>query len=161
MEKLQRRKLELTELSSVVEECESLMKSGYAMQGNWTLAQICRHLSMDIACSMDGYPKWTYLFAPLRPFIRWMLLPKLLRFESPTGIRTASNFVPPEGLADETELESYKEHVKRFLDFDGKYSTHPGFGFNTREKLQQVYSAHAAHHLSFLIPETDAIAEKK
>lgn len=148
------RKLELRCLDDVVSEIQKLSQTGYEISGNWTLGQICRHLTLDIQSCMDGYPKWVYLFAPLRPVIRKLFLPKILRFESPSGVKTMGKFVPPADLADEQEANAYKAQVERFSGFDGPFHTHPGFGFNQREDLETIYSAHAAHHLSFLAPKS-------
>ena len=151
-DKTDRTVLKLTNLNSVIDRFQHLREVGYDSLGNWTLGQTCRHLMLDIRCSMDGYPRWTYMFAPLRPIIRRVLLPKILNFKSPAGIRTASKFVPPDGLDDATEFDSYKEQIERFLAFDKSYWKHPGFGYNDRDNLERIYSAHAAHHLSFLVP---------
>ncbi|MEL6104906.1 MAG: DUF1569 domain-containing protein, partial [Planctomycetota bacterium] len=39
--------------------------TGYQMHGNWTLAQVCRHLRLTQDASIDGYPGWMSLFMPL------------------------------------------------------------------------------------------------
>ena len=130
-----RRKLELHNLNEVRLELDAISESGYNMVGNWTLGQICRHLMLDLRSSMDGYPAFTYFFAPLRPLIRKFLLPKILRFDSPVGIRTMGKFVPPAELDDRTELQRYQDQIQRFLTCVGPFKTHPGFGFNDRENL--------------------------
>lgn len=150
----ERRPLELTSLQAVEQELARLSGAPYERVGNWTLGQACRHLALDIRSSIDGYPNYTYLFAPLRPFVRWLLLPKLLRFESPSGIRAPAAYVPADDVDDQQGLKEYREQIARFLSHEGRYQTHPGFGFNTRENLERIYSAHAAHHLSFLLPAT-------
>ncbi len=89
-----RRFLELKDLDEVLSECRSLHQMGYRRMGKWSLAQICRHLRMTFDSSIDGYPLWMSFFAPLRPFIRRMMLPRLLRGDSPKGIPTAPMFAP-------------------------------------------------------------------
>lgn len=155
-----RRQLALANLPAAVAEVESLRQTGYERVGNWTLGQACRHLSLDLQSSLDGYPAWTYLFAPLRPVIRTFFLPKILRFQSPSGVRTMAQYVPPENLDDEAEAKNYAALVERFLAHDGKYHTHPGFGFSDRKNLETVYSAHAAHHLSFLLPASTPAGDR-
>ena len=148
----ERRALSLKDFDEVKAELQSVADSGYEMAGEWTLGQICRHLRLDLTCSMDGYPKWMSLFAPVRPLMRAIFLPRVLRFESPSGMKTMSAMVPPGNLDDDTELRSYLGEIDRFHGFSGRLHTHPGFGLKRREDLERIYAAHAAHHLSFLIP---------
>ncbi|MBL4883851.1 MAG: DUF1569 domain-containing protein [Planctomycetaceae bacterium] len=152
--KTQRRPLLFTELDAAVAECHQLAESGYQQNGNWTLGQICRHLRLVQDPSIDGYPKWMSLFAPIRPFMRRLLLPRLLGSNSPQGIPTSSVFIPPNDLDDETELLSFTNSVRRFQNHAGDFKPHPGFGKLDRRLLEQVHAAHAAHHLGFLAPQT-------
>lgn len=147
-----RRKVELHTFNEVKAEVATLLSGGYIKHGNWSLGQICRHLCLDLKSSMDGYPFWMYLFAPLRPFVRWYLLPRLLRFESPSAIPTMKRFVPPKDVLDESEVQGYFQQIERFAGHSDRFCKHPGFGFSDRKKLETIFSAHASHHLSFLAP---------
>ena len=73
-----RRSLTFDGLADAVAECEKLLESGYRMNGRWTLAQICRHLRLIQDRNIDGFPGWMSLFAPIRPLVRWLFLPRLL-----------------------------------------------------------------------------------
>jgi hypothetical protein len=53
---------------------------------------------------------------PLRPFLRWLLLPKLLAGKSPNGFRTAKIFVPADNLDDGHEVDKFKKCVALFLE---------------------------------------------
>ena len=146
-----RRELKLATLTEASGECERLLELGYTKSGNWSLAQICCHLRLTIERNIDGYPKWmTILGYPLRFFLRRLLLPRLLRGNSPTGIRTAGIFVPPDGLDDKEEFELLKKCVERFSKIDLPLHAHPGFGHMSHEEFDRFHAAHAAHHLSFL-----------
>lgn len=147
-----RRRLQLETLDDVVCECRSLLADGYVQRGNWSIGQICRHLRLSQDASIDGYPRWTSLFAPSRPIFRWFLLPRLLRGQSPAGMPTLGILVPPNNLIDETELQAFEGSVQRFLDHKGEYRPHPGFGRMDRASLEGLHAAHAAHHLGFLHP---------
>ena len=120
--------------------------------GNWSLGQACRHLRLTYDASIKGYPKWMSLFAPARPLMRWLLLPRLLRGDSPAGIRTVAIFVPPADLDDAAEVIAYSESVERFQRHDGYLHPHPGFGKMDHSAFEQFHAAHAAHHLGFLTP---------
>ena len=117
MQKL--RKLHFTKLDQATAESQSLLKSGYVQHGNWTLAQICRHLYLVQDASIAGYPKWMSLFAFLRPLFRRLLLPRLMQGNSPTGIRTAGIFVPAKELDDAEEVTKFMESAQRFEAHSG------------------------------------------
>ncbi len=147
-----RRKLQFEKLDQVIVECEQLMNSGYSQNGNWSLGQICRHLKITIEANMDGYPWWMSIGYPLRPILRRFLLPRLLQGDSPAGIRTASNFVPPDQLVDRDEANALFECITRFCNFQNQLHPHPGFGRLSHQDFERFHAAHAAHHLGFLSP---------
>ena len=148
-----RRELKLENLDDAMAECDRLLQGGYKCVGNWTLAQACRHLRLTIDANMNGYPTWmTVLGWPLRPFLRWFVLPRLLSGNSPGGVRTAGMFVPAEDLDDAKEVAEFEKCVAIFNDSTDLLSPHPGFGKMSRQEFNAFHAAHAAHHLSFLIP---------
>ena len=152
-----RRKLKFENLNDAIEESESLLKTGYTMSGNWTLAQICCHLRLTIERNMTGYPRWMVVLGfPLRPLLRWLVLPKLLAGDSPAGVPTAGIFVPPNEIDDGMEAEQLKKCVAKFLDSDQAMHSHPGFGSMSNEEFSHFHAAHAAHHLGFLQPQNIA-----
>lgn len=144
---------EFANLDQVIERAEFLLTGGYEKRGNWSLAQVCCHLRLTIQSNIDGYPRWmTVLGYPLRPFLRRLLLPKLLAGNSPSGIRTAGIFVPPDDLDDAAEVEMLKQCVEKFVATQGAMHAHPGFGAMSNGEFNQFHAAHAAHHLNFLQP---------
>ena len=147
---MHRRRLQFAHLGDSVAECQELLKSGYTRAGNWSLGQACRHLRLTYDASIDGYPTWMSLFAPVRPLMRRLLLPRLLRGDSPAGISTVSIFVPPADLIDTEEVLAYSASIERFQRHDGHLHPHPGFGRLEHSAFEQFHAAHAAHHLGFL-----------
>ncbi|QEG20447.1 DUF1569 domain-containing protein [Mariniblastus fucicola] len=145
-----RRSLHLVKLADTVAESKRLLQSGYQKNGNWSLGQICRHLRLTIDANVNGYPKWMSLALPIRPVMRWLLLPRLLRGDSPSGIKTASIFVPQNDLNDAAEVELFATSVANFLNHDGRLFPHPGFGRLSKSQFEHFHAAHASHHLSFL-----------
>ena len=146
------RTLRFQKLDIAVEDSQTLLLAGYDRQGQWSLGQICRHLTLVQDPSVDGYRKWMSLFGFLRPIMRRWLLPKILSDDSPRGIRTASMFMPPADTNDTVEVARFAASVDRLLRYDGDYSPHPAFGHLSREQILEIHCAHAAHHLRFLIP---------
>jgi hypothetical protein len=72
------RELQFENLDAAVEDARTLLASGYAPQGNWSLGQICRHLILVQDVSVDGYPTWMSRFTLLRTQMRRWWLPKLI-----------------------------------------------------------------------------------
>lgn len=150
----QLRQLQFTNLQAAVDDARQLLSKGYVRHGNWSLGRICRHLVLVQDPSVDGYPIWMSLFAPLRPLMRRLLLPKVLSGDSPRGIRTAPMFVPPRDLNDAAEVEAFEASTMRLLSHTGDFSPHPGFGRLPREKILEIHTAHSAHHLRHLSCQT-------
>jgi len=148
-----RRSLIIDNLDLALAECDFLLNNGYTKSGNWSLAQICCHLRRTIEKNREGYPLWMAVAGyPLRPILRWFLLPRLLRGDSPSGVKTAGTFVPGDDLDDVNEVENFRQCVVGFMASDEPLHPHPGFGSMSKEKFGHFHAAHAAHHLSFLHP---------
>lgn len=148
-----RRELKLDLLEDALSECTRLLDSGYKQAGNWTLGQMCQHLRLTMEANMYGYPRWmTALGMPLRPILRAFALPRLLAGNSISGVRTAGMFVPPAGLDDNEQVRLFEVCVRDFENHAEPLHPHPGFGRMTNEEFNRFHAAHAAHHLSFLIP---------
>ena len=146
------RELRFEDLVLASQEAESLLGSGYQKRGNWSLGQICRHLREVQDMSIDGFPKWMSMLFFLRPIMRRALLPRLMRGDSPIGVRTLPQLVPPGDLDDAQEVAALAASVERFLSFEGEYPPHPAFGKMSRDQLTTLHCTHAAHHLRFLEP---------
>lgn len=148
-----RRELKLDRLGDALTECARLLDSGYTQAGNWTLGQMCLHLRLTMEANMHGYPRWmTAVGMPLRPILRGFMLPRILAGNSVSGVRTAGMFVPPRGLDDAEQLRHFQACVHEFEGQAEPLHPHPGFGRMSHEEFGLFHAAHAAHHLSFLIP---------
>ncbi len=147
------RRLKFETLDEAAQEASRLLESGYVRSGNWSLGQICRHLTLVQNPSIDGYPFWLSLFAPLRPVMRWWLLPKLLDIDSQPRIRTIKAFMPPDDSDDTFEVDRFHRSVDRMMDHTAPFAPHPAFGRVPRQTILQIHAAHAAHHLRFLQPQ--------
>lgn len=152
-----RRELILADLDEAVNECKRLHEAGYEATGKWSLGQMCNHIRLTMESNMFGYPRWmTILGFPLRPLLRRFALPRLLEGRSVNGVKTAGMFVPSDGLDDAIELEKFERCVEEFQHSTGSLHAHPGFGNMSRTEFERFHAAHAAHHLSFLVPNSDA-----
>ncbi|MBA2116483.1 DUF1569 domain-containing protein [Bremerella alba] len=152
------RELTFSTLDEAVVDARRLLDTGYIRNGNWDLGQICWHIRTVQDRSIDGYPWYFGMFAFLRPIVRRTLLPKVLSGDSPRGVPTAPMFVPANELRDDEEVAALESSVERFLQHQGSFYPHPGFGSLDREMLHRVHAAHAAHHLRFLqVPSDDSV----
>ena len=81
------RDLDFRKFTDVYAELNRLVEYGYTKHGNWTLGQICAHLSIFVEGSIEGFkgppvPWYRRMLAPL--FVRWMLK----RRRMPAGAKT-------------------------------------------------------------------------
>jgi hypothetical protein len=142
----------LETLAEAVEESERLLASGYERHGNWTLGQACRHMHLTIDASIDGYPWWMSLAAPIRPVLKSLVLPRLMRGDSPVGVKTPGMFVPPGNLDDAEEVKLFSLSAATFTSHEGRPFPHPGFGSMDLKEFEAFHAMHAAHHFGFLAP---------
>lgn len=156
---MERRVLKLENFPAVLQECQRLLDDGYRKGGQWSLGQICWHMRLTMDAHRQGYPLWMSLFAPVRPFFRKFLLPRLLAGDSPAGLKTASIFQPPESVEDAGELRLLQESIVAFQKHQSPLKPHPGFGRLRRTDAETFHAAHAAHHLSFLLPACEDRSE--
>ncbi len=146
-----RRRLTLDHLGDAILRAKKLLETGYTKSGNWSLGQMCCHLRKTIESNMSGYPLWmTILGYPLRPLLRYFLLPRLLSGKSPNGVRTAGIFIPPQDLDDSAEVELFAHCVAGVHKSSDRLHAHPGFGAMSQDEFNRFHAAHAAHHFSFL-----------
>jgi len=120
--------------------------------GNWSFAQICRHLSTTLRLTVD-LPAST----PRDPS-KWIA--KELReqiFETgqlPEGYPTLPSIVPTETLSERSEAEGLRDAIAHYKASDGPVIPHIYVGPMTKAEWDRFQLMHCAHHLSFAIPKT-------
>lgn len=143
----ERRQLTFQDLDDVLPEVERLLQ-GHALAGQWSLAQICHHLSTSIRITArpttDPGPPTAQQAAIRAGFFA------LGRF--PEGRPSPPPFVPPEGLDVVAESQALAESIRRFAKATGPFPAHPVIGPLTGEEWRQFHVMHAAHHLGFVVP---------
>jgi len=139
-----------TSYTDVINDIKSLQKNGYTMHGNWTLGQICKHLSFYYKGSLDGFPgyiPWIVRFAFGWMIKRQFLSDKPLKKGGATDPKsvfaTADDATAvKEALELLQRLNSQKEPLKKSLLL----------GDLTNDEWQRLHLKHSAHHLGFLAP---------
>lgn len=146
----ERRTLTLACLDDIIAEVDYLL-AGHATVGNWSLGQICNHLSTAFKLVSDGGPQR----AP-RPGSDAMRVRFFELGHFPEGAKVPSSvFVPAEGLDDREQAERLAKEVRRFADSAGPFASHPLLGTLTKDEWIRFHCMHAAHHLGFAVPHPD------
>jgi hypothetical protein len=144
-----RRPLQFRSLDEVMPDVERLL-AGHATVGNWTLAQICRHLATVMRRVVD-LPAST----PSDPSLWVGEERKRELFESgrlPEGLTAPPQVVPDETLGERDEAEGLRQAIAYYRASPGPAIPHRLLGPLTRDEWDQVQLIHITHHLSFAIP---------
>ena len=147
------RVLDLRSIDEVIAELDRLQASGYQREGNWSLGQICRHLSIFVQGSMDGFngprlPWYVRVMAPL--FVWWMRKKRRM----PTGVRVPAAYAPGDHADDAGEVALLKGLLRRFELHQGPLHPSPFGGGIEPDECLDIHLIHCSHHLSFLQPNT-------
>jgi hypothetical protein len=147
-----RRPLTFAHLNDVMPEVDRLM-AGYSRSGNWSLGQVCHHLSSTIRYSIEGWPgRYSWLLRrTIGPRIGRHIL---CRGKMPDGIRLKGEWrmIPGEGLDDRAEAEALRAALRFYAGWPEPFPEHPIFGPLTRDQWDRLHCVHAAHHLGCLSP---------
>jgi len=145
---VQRRSLEFADYDQLLEEVRRLSSAPTRQLGNWTLGQICEHVSKAMDMAIDGAP----FKAPF--FIRWvgpyfkkrvMAQPMTPGFQLPKIARP----LLPTNVEDAAGVAMVERSVAR-LRGTSQRQPHFAFGPMTREEWDHLHLKHAAMHLSFI-----------
>jgi hypothetical protein len=149
-----RRALKFSNLDQVMPDVDNLLR-GNETVGNWTLGQICNHLTKDFRGSLEGYEftvPWIFrtLFGPVA---RKNVFQKAI---IPEGARVPKIFLPNPGLDDRAEAEALRAAIHIYTMRKGPLSPHPFFGKLTDNEWNELFCLHCSHHLSFALPKSPA-----
>jgi hypothetical protein len=150
----ERRTLSFASLDRVMPDVDALLE-GHRTVGNWTLGQICNHLTIWIQGSIDGFP----LMAPwvVRKTIGPIALRKILKDgRIGTGIKVQDVYLPKSDLDDRAEAEALRAALTFFSAHNATFAQHPFFGVLSRDDWTRLHGIHCAHHLSFVWPNAPA-----
>jgi len=155
----QKRQLSFKSMDEMLAEVRSLLEKGYTSNGNWTLAQVCGHLSDWMRFPLDGFPKpplpLRMIFWVMKKTIAPGMKRKILAEGFKSGMPTAPETVPkPDAMTDQQAVELLQQTVDRTQAYQGELIPSPLFGPMDRETLQKVGLLHAEHHLGYLEPKS-------
>ena len=145
-----RRTLRYDSLDDIMPDVERLL-AGHKTVGNWSLAQICRHVATVMRRVVD-LPAST----PQDPS-QWVGEDKKKRvLESgllPEELPALPQLVPVETLGEREEAEGLRQAIAYYKASTGPVIPHRIFGPLSKEEWDELQLIHVAHHLSFAIPE--------
>jgi Protein of unknown function (DUF1569) len=146
----ERRPLEFSSLTEVMPEVDRLLER-HRTGGNWSLGQICNHLSDSLIYSVNGFgvkAPWLIRMTLGRIFKRQLFQSGQMR----AGIKLPEKFLPKNGLDSRAEAEALRAALERYSAHAGSLADHPMFGPMNRDEWTRLHCIHCAHHLSFVHP---------
>ncbi len=148
----ERRQLNFASLEEVMPEVERL-SAGYESVGQWSLGQICNHLTASFNFVTSGVAGSRVSNAPEDPRFALIRTRFFRAGRFPDGkAAPVSELVPGTGLDDRAEVEALRDALARYALATGPFPAHPFLGSMTKEEWSQFHSLHAAHHLGFAVP---------
>jgi hypothetical protein len=163
-QQLERRPLRFANLDEVLQDVERLSTQGYRQVGNWSLAQICAHLTDWMRFPLEGFPKSPLPVRMIMGVARRTIGPRIMKKSIATGSMRAGLPTAPQTVAPATEdqaaaIDNLRRAVARFQAHTGEFLPSPLFGPTDREQTLQLQLVHCAHHLSFLLPNEEQTGE--
>ena len=147
-----RRPLQFAGIDEIMPEVDRLLQ-GNKTVGQWTFGQICDHLATVNRAVVDAP-------AEPKPDPSTRVSDEMKRQVFATGL-LFENMPMPGDLTTPKDVER-TEAVNRLRDATAHYQASPGpvidhpfYGPLSKEEWDRVVCIHSAHHLSFVIPETN------
>ena len=144
----ERRRLAFDRIETIMPEVDRLLR-GHHTAGRWTLGAICDHLARTINLSLDST-------AADAQATREQAVNRRLFFRAPAfpeGRTPPLSAQDPDPDADPVAAaEGLRVALTRLAAHDGDFPAHPVLGPMNRSEWLLFHSRHAAHHLSFAVP---------
>lgn len=148
-----RRQLSFGSIDEIMPDVEKLL-AGHRVVGNWSLAQICQHLStvmrriVDLPASTPSDPSQWF------PAEKKQAIMASGQLEE--GLQAPPEIMPIETGSDAEEAEKLRQAIAHYVASSGPKIPHRFFGPLTREEWDRLQLIHSAHHLSFAVPVPEA-----
>lgn len=144
-----RRALNFGSFDEVMPDVERLLE-GHTTVGNWSLAQICRHLAAILRRHVD-LPATT-AFDPSHRVSEEQKRRMLESGVLPGSIDAPPGAVPETARGEREEAENLRAAIAYYRASPGPAIAHRIFGPLTRDEWDRFELVHLAHHLSFAVP---------
>jgi len=146
-----RRPLTFASLDQVMPDVDRLLL-GHRTVGNWTLGQICNHLTRAFISTVEGFR----FSAPwiVRKTVGPLLVRRLLKYSRfPEGAPLPQKFLPKPTDDDRAEAEALRAAIGLLRAHHGPLAAHPLGARLSHADWARFHCIHCAHHLSFVLPE--------
>lgn len=148
-----RRKLHFETLDEMLADAEQLATGEVRMLGNWSLAQVFKHLAEALNSTIDGSSFRPSFF--VKVMAKLFMRKKFIYGEIPPGFSipeaAQAQFLPRDDTETQAALDELRSAVQRLKSTDER-AAHPFFGELPREESDQFQLRHAELHLSFAVP---------
>jgi hypothetical protein len=148
-----RRELRYNSYDDLLADVNELASGETEMVGNWSLAQVCKHLASSLNSCIDGIPFNAPLL--LRVMGKLFLKKKFLTQAVPAGFQIPGNakkqFEPEESADLQEQLPALRKAIERVKNDKSRVS-HPVFGQLSADEWDQFNLRHAEMHMSFIKP---------
>lgn len=146
----ERRPLRFDHFDAVMPDVERLLE-GHRTVGQWSLAQICRHLAIALRRVVD-MPASTPVDTSLR-FPEERIRAVFEQEALTEGLAAPPQIVPAETRSAREEAEGLRAAIAHYrASASGPVVPHRYFGPLTKAEWDHLQLIHLAHHLSFAIP---------
>jgi hypothetical protein len=144
-----RRPVRYENYNEFLAEAERLATMPTRTLGNWTQAQIYRHLAMGLVASIEG--SGPPLPAPVRWVMTLWMKHRFIHQALPAGFGSPKKFI----ASDQTTLAEALAELRRAVErvkTETRRSFHPAFGAIDCREWDQFNLRHAEMHMSFIVP---------
>ena len=147
-----RRELRFQSFDDLQAEIERLAGNDVKMLGNWSLAQMFKHLAAGLNSTIDGSSfKAPFYFKLMAPLMK----KKFIHGSIPPGFKipkeAEAQFLPSDDVETADALGELQAAIERVKSAD-KFAPHPMFGAISNGDVEQFQLRHAEMHLSFALP---------
>ena len=144
-----RRPLQFQGIDEILSDVEQLQR-GHATVGQWSLAQICRHLATVMRRIVD-LPATTP-HDPSQFLGEDQKLAVLASGQLPEGLPAPPDIIPSGPLNELEEVENLRAAIAYYQASNGPVIPHRLFGPLSKAEWDRLQCIHCAHHLSFAVP---------
>ena len=147
-----RRKLSYGSYDDLIADVDALAAGQTEVVGNWSFAQVCKHLAASMNACIDGVPfkaPWPFRLVGFLMKKRFLSKPVPPGFQIPTSGK--NQFEPDETIDLQTQLAELHKAIER-VKHDKTRAEHPILGKMSSDEWDQFNLRHAELHLSFVRP---------
>jgi len=143
------RELFYDNLRQIIDDVQRLRR-GYTQEGNWTLAQICRHNLMVPATWLKS-PASDVPETDLQKKMKPLFPAVLAKRQLPGKIDAPDHLVPPTDTPD-SAIDDFIAFTQERIDNGFPAINHRLWGNITPQQAEQMMLIHSANHLRYLHP---------